>query len=93
MMHAPPHARSKFFCDNEGKIVILQAPNIPLVAWFCFGVLARLFNDGTMHQGFHLLSQAFLFAWAYLEIRSGASPFRRAFGCVVMLGLLAAFFR
>jgi len=79
--------------DKQGNIALMQVPNIPLIGWAVFGILAFLVSGGTVHQGFQNLSRALLFVWAYLEIRSGDSLFRRILGVIVMIMLIAGFFR
>lgn len=91
MKHHNPLER--FIRNRHDDIAVVQYPNLPLIGWAVFGVLAFIFAKGTPHQGFHSLSQASLFTWAYLEIRSGSSPFRRTLGSVVLLMLVAGYFK
>lgn len=73
------------FRDKHGAIVFGEEPNLPFVGWAVFFVLGHVWD----HEGFLWLSSAFLFLWAYLEIRSGTTPFRRILGCVVMALLIS----
>ena len=83
---------NSLFKNNHGKVVIRQTPNMPLWGWVVFSALARVFSLGYAHNGFHSLANISLFVWAYLEIRSGESLFRRILGAMIMIGLLYEFF-
>lgn len=76
-----------FFGDEDGHIVIFQYPNLPL--FLALGAyLVRMFSSTWI---FWVAEVIFLIAitwWAVLEIRSGASRFRRTFGAVVLVGVL-----
>jgi len=83
-----------FFRNAEGKMVIWQNPNFALWAWIVLTLLTKLvFRDGNLHDGLQHAAQAFLFVWAYLEIRTGESLFRQLLGGVVLASILASFFR
>jgi len=43
-------------------------------------VVSALVVSGHLKTGFELLGSAFLFTWAYLEITSGVTYFRRLLG-------------
>lgn len=76
-----------FFYDKHGRVVIGQAPNFPIAAWFVSTVVSMLTKDA-YHNSFQEIAHLFLFVWAYLEITSGASLFRKILGAVVMIYLL-----
>lgn len=75
------------FKDKQGRIVIAQMPNLPLIGWFVFTVLNLIWNSGqpTIHSLFGLLSFGFIFTWAWLEITDGVNLFRRALGLLVLI--------
>lgn len=75
----------KFFTNSDGKIIVLQPPNIPIIGWFIAFVVYRLIDQGSVKDGLAFLSSAFLFVWAYLELTQGSSPFRRLLGFIVIL--------
>jgi hypothetical protein len=81
------------FKDSEGNTVIWQVPNIPLAGWMVFKLLSVLVESPSIKSGFENLSTAFLFTWAYLEIVSGKSYFRRALGVVVMTAIVSSYFK
>lgn len=91
--HTPHALFDRFINDKDGHVALAQVPNLPIIGWAVFGILAFIFGKGIPHNGFHSLSQASLFTWAYLEIKSGDSPARRTLGSVVMVVLIAGYFR
>jgi hypothetical protein len=76
------------FRDKNNHIVIWQTPNIPIIGWFVFMLIAHLLSDGHLKTSFELISKAFLLAWAYLELFQGVNYFRRLLGLVVLLGTI-----
>jgi hypothetical protein len=83
----------RFLKDKNDHVVIIQPPNLPIVGWLVCSVLAYFIQSGSLHTGFAMLSKAFLFTWAYLEITQGVNLFRRLLGLVVMIGLLVIYFK
>jgi len=82
----------KLITDKNGKVVIFQPPNLPLIGWFVCMIVALLLPIGFMKNGFMNLSGAFLFLWAYQEVTQGASYFRRFAGVVVLSIVVGVFF-
>jgi hypothetical protein len=73
-----------FFTNSKGEVRVIQLPNVPLIV----GIIASLCTygtKGTLNEFFSLLGFAALFTWAWLEITSGSSPFRRTLGAIVMI--------
>jgi len=79
--------RQSFIKDKEGKVVLWQWPNLPLVGWAIFALLSHL----TRWQPLAWIGTAFLVVWALLEIFRGVNYFRRALGLVVLLLMLGIF--
>lgn len=77
----------RFLSDRQGRIVVAQPPNLPLLAWAGFA-LAAWATPGRWSGYFDFLGGAALVTWAYLEIRYGDSPFRRVLGAVVLAAVL-----
>jgi hypothetical protein len=75
----------KFFTNKQGKVVVWQSPNLPVVVWFIATVLSHLFATGRPHAVLGLISFGALFTWAWLEIFQGSSYFRRLLGLVVLI--------
>ena len=64
-----------FFTDRTtNRVVVAQWPNWPLWLWLAATVLHL-----------HWVAFAALVVWALMELRSGASPFRRVLGAGVLL--------
>lgn len=83
---------TKFFKDKNGKVVVWQTPNIPLISWALFSVLARVVPSGAWQQLTSFVSFGFIFTWAWLEITEGSSYFRRTLGIVVLIVTLSSKF-
>lgn len=83
-------ALSRFFRDDTGDVVVMQRPNLPIVVWF-LASLARwvLHPDGAWRTALAVVGTGALVVWAVLEVVSGASPFRRVLGGVVLAGVVA----
>ncbi|MDB5168883.1 MAG: hypothetical protein JWO41_239 [Candidatus Saccharibacteria bacterium] len=88
-----PQIVDKFFKNRSGKIVIMQIPNPPLWLWIICEILSRVFKHGKTHSGLVALGTASLLAWAYMELTSGGSLFRRILGGLVLAATIAGFFR
>lgn len=82
------HIVKDFFKDKNGKVAVWQMPNFPLTAWFVLIVAAHFVDHGHLKSGLQFLSSAFLLAWSYLEIVSGASNFRRLLGLAVLVDIV-----
>jgi hypothetical protein len=92
MTYKPNGLFDKVLRNKAGAIVVWQNPNIPLWGWIACSVLGFVFKHGITHSGLRHLGEASLFAWAYLEIRSGESLFRRILGGLVMASIVFGFF-
>lgn len=79
------HVLATFFKDSRDTVTIWQFPNKLLIAWATLRTVVMFMPKSTLSNNIALLSSCVLFTWAYLEITQGASHFRRALGCVVML--------
>jgi hypothetical protein len=77
------------FRDREGKIVIAQMPNLPLLVWLAATLLDLLLPSGKLHAGIDLVAFGALFTWAWQELFEGVNYFRRALGLVVLVGMIA----
>ena len=76
------------FKDKNGKIVIVQKPNLPIIVWFVSFIASYLpFRDSVL-SFLELFSFGVLFTWAWLEIFSGVNIFRRLLGLTIMISLL-----
>jgi len=75
---------ARFFEDSTGKLVLWQTPNVPLIGWAGFTLLTHVLPAGTWQVFAGYVSFGFIFTWAWLEITSGSSYFRRVLGVVVL---------
>lgn len=81
-----PPALRRFFSDPQGRLVIAQRPNAPLLAWAVLAIAAWM-TRGDWQAFFAFFSAAALVAWAVMELLQGDSPFRRVLGGAVLLGM------
>jgi len=77
-----------FFKDRGGKVVIGQAANPPLLAWFILSIINYFAHSASIAW----LAIAFLFTWAFLELYQGVNYFRRLLGLIVFVSLLVTHF-
>jgi hypothetical protein len=78
----------RVFGDSEGKIVIAQAPNLPLIVWIVASLLKLIITTGKINLGLELVAFGSLFTWAWEELFQGVNYFRRALGLIVLVGLI-----
>lgn len=78
------------FRDAEGKIVIAQTPNLPIIIWGIASLLKIIFTTGSINTGLDILALASLSIWALLELFQGVNYFRRGLGLLVLIGLIAS---
>ncbi|MGM3306049.1 hypothetical protein ACSQ6I_08715 [Anabaena sp. WFMT] len=80
---------NQVFRDSEGKIVLAQMPNLPLIFWIVASLLKIIFTTGKINTGLDLLAFGALFTWAWEELFQGVNYFRRTLGFLVLVGLMA----
>lgn len=81
-----------FFKNKDGKWTIIQFPNLLLIAWLLLTLVAIFLGAGSLKSSIQLLSSAVLFAWAYAEVTTGDSNFRRLLGGIILLYVVFSFF-
>lgn len=81
---------NQVFRDDEGKIVIAQLPNLPIIVWIVATLLKMIFVTGQINTGLELLAFGSLFTWAWGELFQGVNYFRRTLGLIVLVSLLAS---
>lgn len=62
--------------------------NVPLSVWLLATIVAKFVHVAQIKYAAEFIAAVFLFTWAYMELRSGASWFRRILGLVVGLTIL-----
>lgn len=77
------------FRDSEGKIVLAQMPNLPVLIWLAATLLQLILPSGKIQTGLDLVAFGALFTWAWQELFEGVNYFRRSLGLVVLVGLVA----
>lgn len=82
-----------FFRDKNGKIVLWQAPNVPLYGWAVTKFASLFIANSDLKTGLAQLSTALLFVWAYLELTKGVNYFRKCLGLLVLVAIIISFFR
>lgn len=80
---------NRTFRDSEGKIVLAQTPNLPILVGVAATLLQLILPSGNFQTGFDLVAFGALFTWAWQELFEGVNYFRRALGLVVLVGLIA----
>lgn len=91
-------AHPKYYLDwifkdlhgRNGKYVLAEAPNLPLIVFMVSIVLAVIVYPGFFQTLFAFISYIALFYWGYHEARSGRSRFRRLLGYFGILAVIGA---
>lgn len=78
----------RFWRDKDGKVVVWQNPNLPLIIWFVCTILGYVFSAGKLNEFLEILAFGAIFTWSWLEITSGVNYFRRSLGMVVLIASL-----
>jgi hypothetical protein len=81
---------NRTFRDSQGKIVLAQMPNLPILVWLTATLLNLVPTADNIHIGLDALAFGSLFTWAWLELFQGVNYFRRTLGFIVLLGALAS---
>jgi hypothetical protein len=69
---------------TTGKIVIVQFPNIALIAWLA-ATAAALVTTGSVHTILVYTATVALVVWAAGELLCGVNPFRQLLGAAVLV--------
>lgn len=78
---------------TTGRIVVAQAPNVPLVIFLVAAVVRWLTHpEGSASAVVSGVGTAALIWWAGDELLRGVNPFRRILGAVVLTATLARLF-
>jgi hypothetical protein len=82
-----------FWKDKNGRIVIIQKPNLLLISWFVSFLITKLPISAPALNLFSAFSFGAIFVWAWLEIFSGVNIFRKLLGLAVMIYMLVGSFK
>jgi len=77
------------FRDSEGKIVIAQMPNLPILVGLTAIFLQLVLPSGKIQTALGLVAFGALFTWAWQELFEGVNYFRRALGLIGLVSLIA----
>ncbi len=77
------------FRDREGKIVIAQMPNLPILVGLTATFFQFVLPSGKIQTALGLVAFGALFTWAWQELFEGVNYFRRALGFIGLVSLLA----
>ncbi len=83
-----PTLFDRFFRDSEGRIVIAQMPNLPLLVGFAATFLQFVLPTGNLQTASSLIAFGALFTWAWQELFDGVNYFRRSLGLIVLIGII-----
>lgn len=73
------------FKNKDGRIILFQTPNLPIIIWFSCVVINKIIPETlTAHKVFEAIGLGALLTWALLEIFYGANYFRRMLGVAVL---------
>ena len=75
----------KLFLDKNGRFVVAQFPNVPIIIWLGTVVLNRFIQAQPASTALSIIGTTSLTIWALLEIYSGVNLFRKLLGSVVLL--------
>ena len=75
---------------RNGKYVIAEAPNLPLIVFMVTIVLALIMYRGFFQTFFAACAYLSFAYWGYFEARSGRSRFRKILGYLALLSVTAA---
>jgi hypothetical protein len=76
---------NKIFRDKQGKIVIIQFPNIPLAVWIVGLLLVKVLPSGGFSEFCRHISTLGLVVWGIIEILYGVNYFRRLLGAAIII--------
>lgn len=82
------HEREPWFHDEHGNLVVVQAPNLPILVWLGVVVLRTVVHGGAPERLADAVGFGALFTWAYLEVAQGSARIRRILGAVVLVAMV-----
>jgi hypothetical protein len=76
---------------ETGEITVAQAPNPPLWVFLAATIVRAIFRPGgAAGTTLRIVATGALAWWAVDEVVRGVNPFRRMFGGVVLVGIVAS---
>lgn len=83
-----PTLFDRIFRDREGRIVIAQMPNLPILVGLTAALLQFVLPSGNLQTTSSLVAFGALFTWAWQELFDGVNYFRRSLGLLVLVGII-----
>lgn len=74
----------KFIRDKDGQVVVFEKPNLPIIVWVVFTVIAKI-SSGTIERTAEHMAFGAILIWSCMEIFAGRSYFRRLLGLTILL--------
>lgn len=84
-----PATTDRWFHDAQGRLVVFQRPNLPLIVWLVTRLAGVVMKHGLPSRLLDAVGFGALFTWAWLELFEGSSRFRRVLGGAAIVGLVA----
>jgi len=84
-----PTLFDRIFRDSEGRIVIAQPPNLPVLVGVTAILLQFILPGGKVQTVSELVGFGALFTWAWQELFQGVNYFRRSLGLIGLVGIIA----
>ena len=78
------------FKDKDGKIVIAQFPNAPLLLWLATILISQFVENQNTLTILSIIGTIALAVWAILEIYSGVNLFRKILGTAVLAYIIVS---
>lgn len=78
----------KCFKDKNNKVTIGQRPNLPILLFLSFFLLSKVVESPNLQEILSSIGTLFLFAWAWLELTTGANYLRRLLGFTVIVVII-----
>ncbi len=79
--------KDRLLRDKDGKLVIGQKPNLPIIAWFAAYMLQASPFLESFDKELSVVATVSLYVWALLELLRGVNLFRRILGGIVIVAL------
>ena len=76
------------FKDNNGNYTLTQKPNLPIIVWLVLLLIQQFPLQEALIKPVELISFGAIFTWAWMEIVSGESIFRRVLGIIVIIVII-----
>lgn len=76
------------FEDKDKNVVLAQKPNLPIISWVLFTLIAIVLPEGRPQLAVELIAFGSIFTWAWLELFQGVNTFRRILGAIVLIFII-----